>query len=241
MLNSQELLQYTQGLTLLFAEDHDELRESTTEILKNFFSRVDAVKDGQEALIEYQKNDTYDIVLTDIRMPNMDGVALTEAIYAIEPKQHIIVISAHDESSYLIPLINLGVSQFIQKPIERQELIEALYKVAKKLHGKEENQEEISEIFVLNHQYHYNREKKLLLKDNKSIYLTKFEILFLDLLTSQNAKIFSNEEIVQHYTSNKEEIDPQNIRKLVSKLRKKIPQETIESIYGVGYRAISQA
>lgn len=241
MTNSKELLTYTKNLNLLFAEDHTELRESTTEILKNFFKNVDAVSDGIEALELYNEN-SYDIVLTDIRMPNMDGVTLTKKIYEINPKQRVIILSAHDESKYLIPLINLGVSQFIKKPIDYQELINALFKVSKAVNNRDdEDLQNSSTSFLLDENHIYDREKRLLLKDNKVIYLTKYELIFLDLLTRQSSKIFSNEDIVHYYLAEDENIDPQNIRKLVSKLRKKVPQNSIESIYGVGYRVISQA
>ena len=240
MTNSKELLQYTQNLNLLFAEDHKELRESTTEILKNFFNSVDAVDDGDKALELYQQN-RYDIVLTDIRMPNMDGIELTKKIYEINPQQSIIILSAHDESKHLIPLINLGVSQFIKKPIDYQELIEALVKVSKALLNKEKNIYALSNTITFDAKYRYDRENRLLLKENETVYLTKYEIIFLDILTSQTGKIFSNEDIVNYYLTQEENIDAQNIRKLVSKLRKKVPENSIESVYGIGYRAISNA
>ena len=237
MTNSKELLQYTNGLKLLFAEDHQELRESTAEILKNFFKTVDAVDDGDAAL-ELYKNNTYDIVLTDIRMPNMDGIELTQKIYEINPFQSIIILSAHDESKYLIPLINMGVSQFIKKPIDYQELMESLLKVSKKLLDVPNETQTPSHIISLDANHTYDRDNKLLTKGDENIYLTKYEIIFLDILTSQSGKIFSNEDIVNYYLAQEESIDAQNIRKLVSKLRKKIPADSIESIYGVGYRVV---
>jgi len=205
MTDSQELLKYTKNLNLLFAEDHEELRQSTTEILKNFFNSIDAVDNGDKALELYKEN-SYDIVLSDIRMPVMNGIELTQKIYETNPQQCIVILSAHDESKYLIPLINLGVSQFIKKPIDYQELMDSLLKIAKALLNKTETLSSSSHNIVLDDQYHYDKENRLLLKDN-------------DL--SQN-----------------ESIDPQNIRKLVSKLRKKVPTDSIESVYGVGYRII---
>ena len=239
MTDSKELLQYTKNLNLLFAEDHEELRQSTTEILKNFFHNVDAVDDGDKALELYKKN-SYDIVLTDIRMPVMDGIELTQKIYKINPEQCIIILSAHDESKYLIPLINLGVSQFIKKPIDYQELMDSLLKISKALINKTDMSVSSSHNIVLDTNYYYDRENRLLLKDNEPVYLTKYEIIFLDILTNQSGKIFSNEDIVNYYLSQNESIDPQNIRKLVSKLRKKVPSDSIESVYGIGYRIISK-
>lgn len=239
MTNPKELLQYTQNLKLLFAEDHKELRESTVEILNNFFGEVNAVNDGKEALKLYNTRD-YDILLTDIRMPNINGVELTRKIYDINPEQKVIILSAHDESKYLIPLINLGVSQFVKKPIDYQELMTALLKVSKSLQNKKtEPKEKSYEKIEFEEEYTYDRENRLLTQANRSIYLTKYEIIFLNLLTSQSGKIFSNEDIVNYYYQQNEKMDPQNIRKLVSKLRKKMPPNAIESIYGVGYRVIT--
>jgi len=240
MIDSKELLQYTKNLNILFAEDHQELRESTAEILKNFFRNVDAVDDGDKAL-ELYKNSEYNIVLTDIKMPNLDGIELTKKIYEINPQQRIIILSAHDESKHLIPLINLGVSQFIKKPIDYQELMEALLKVSKAFLYEKKDTNPLSNTISFEGQYRYDRENRLLLKEEEPVYLTKFEIIFLDILTSQSGKIFSNEDIVNYYLEQDENIDPQNIRKLVSKLRKKIPSSSIDSVYGVGYRAIFNA
>jgi len=240
MINSKELLQYTKELSLLFAEDHTELRENTTEILKNFFKTVDSVENGEEALKLYkekfQQNETYDLVLTDIQMPKMDGVELTQKVYEINSSQTVVVLSAHDESDYLLPLINLGIEQFIKKPIDYQELLRVLLNIAKKASLPSSNETQ-NEIFF-SADFIFNKETKILLQNAESVYLTKYEILFLEQLTSQLGKIYSNEDIVSHFSELSENIDPQNIRKLVSKLRKKLPQESLESIYGVGYRII---
>lgn len=240
-MNSQELVENAKGLKLLFAEDHEELREATTEILNTFFQEVDSVSNGEEAIELYAKKGPsyYDIVLTDIKMPKLNGVLLTEAIYDINPEQTIIVLSAHDESNYLLPLVNLGIERFVKKPIDYQELMEVLTNAAKKINLLHNSSQGVNSSFIqLSDTCKYDKVKKLFYIDDKTIYLTKYEIIFFALLTENLGKIYSNEDIVAHYKSLDEIIDPQNIRKLVSKLRKKIPANLIESIYGVGYRLV---
>jgi len=235
-MHSKELLHYSKHLTLLLAEDHNELRESTTNILQNFFEKVDAACDGEEALTFYNEN-KYDIILTDIRMPKVDGISFVEAIYEKNPEQKVIVLSAHDESKYLIPLLNLGVEHYIKKPLDYQELIDVFYKVSKKVYNLSHKEEQTKAIQLAPDTL-YDKDKKALLFGEKISYLTKYEMIFLDILTQQLNSIYSNDEIVQKYHDNGEKIDAQNIRKLVSKLRKKLPVGIIESIYGVGYRMI---
>ena len=241
MINPKELLLYTKNMTLLFAEDHSELRINTTEIFKNFFKNVDSVSDGEQALELYEaalnRGEAYDLVLTDIKMPKVDGIELTERIYEQNPSQILIVLSAHDDSQYLLPLINLGIEQFLKKPIDFQELLKVLLKTAKKINQPTE--EAVLTEINLGDNFSYNKEIKTLSKGKENIYLTKYEILFLELTTQQLGKVYSNQDIVNYFTTLNEKIDPQNIRKLVSKLRKKLPVESLESIYGVGYRMLS--
>lgn len=243
MINSKELLTYTKNLSILFAEDNEEFRIATSEILKNFFFRVDQVPNGQAALekyIQYYKTQGkyYDLVISDIRMPLMDGVTLTSKLYDIRANQPVIILSAHDEKEYLLPLINLGIEQFVQKPIDYQELLKVLLSVAKKILQTQTLPLLKSAEIHLDANMVFNRDLNTLTNNKESIYLTKYEILFLRLLTTNVGKIYSNEDIVSKFSLNNETIDGANIRKLVSKLRKKLPKNSIESTYGIGYRLI---
>ncbi|WP_457748180.1 response regulator transcription factor [Sulfurimonas sp.] len=242
MLNSKELLEYTKNLSLLFVEDHIELQENTGEILRNFFKKVDCADNGEDAYELYlgANECKYDIILTDLRMPKTDGIELTKKLYDINPEQAVIIVSAHDDSEYLLPLINLGVEQFIKKPLDYQELLTALLRVSKKIQHQNKQLDKTKQTKVLlSEEFEYDREKRALFQNNQTIYLTKYEIILLQLLTQKVGKIYPNEEIVAYYASVDENIDSQNIRKLVSKLRKKLPADSLESIYGVGYRVIA--
>lgn len=241
MKNSQELLIYAKNLSILLVEDYDDLRENIGDILKNFFGHVDCVKNGVEALTLYKEKinaaQSFHIVLTDIRMPIMDGVELTRQIYKINPLQKIIVISAHDESGYLLSLINLGIEQFIKKPINFEELLRVLLVSSKSIvQGNKSKLPDPQDLVKCGGACVYDRKNMSLHDNGKNVYLTKYEILFMNFLSTEVGKIYSNEEIVNYYKSINESVDASNIRKLVSKLRKKLPDYFLESIYSVGYR-----
>jgi DNA-binding response OmpR family regulator len=173
-------------------------------------------------------------------MPKLGGVELVEQIYALNPNQTIIMLSAHDDAKYLIPLINLKIEQFIKKPIDYQDLLSALQKTTKKLllsHG-EQNQPTPSSLVKLHETCIFDKETNILQIDNTIVPLTKYEILFLQILTNGAGKIYSNKEITAFYVASHENLDTLNIRKLVSKLRKKLSSNCIESVYGIGYRVI---
>jgi len=244
MLNSKEILKHTKDLSILFVEDHDELRQNTSEILKSFFNIVDSARDGKVALEKYHEyyklnSKYYDIILSDIQMPNINGVELTSKLYEINPSQLLIILSAHDDSKYLMPLINLGIEQFIKKPIDYQELLKVLLNSSKKVkHNSMQENTFITQKISLSNSIIFDKDNSSLMQNNKVIYLTKYEIIFMQLLSDNCGKIHSNEDISSYFEKYKESLDTQNIRKLVSKLRKKLPQNSIESIYGIGYRLI---
>jgi DNA-binding response OmpR family regulator len=244
MLNSKEILKYTKNFSVLFVEDHDELRENTTEILKNFFDQVDCAEDGKEALKKYKEHHKknskyYDIVLSDIQMPNLNGVELTSKLYEINPSQLLIILSAHDDTKYLLSLINLGIEQFVKKPIDYQELLRALLNRSRKIQQDTTHITSVSSKKIhLSVNVIFDKDNSSLLENDKMVYLTKYEIIFIQFLSNNIGKIYSNEDIASQYEMLEESLDIQNIRKLVSKLRKKLPENSLESIYGIGYRII---
>ncbi len=142
-MNLQNILKYSKDLKVLFVEDDTELLIETKEVLEDFFSSVTATTNGQEALEEYKKfykNNTYhyDLIITDINMPLIDGVQLIKEIHKINIEQSIIVISAYNDSARLIQLINIGITHFIMKPIAPTQLMSILYQSTKQISNQKE-------------------------------------------------------------------------------------------------------
>ena len=132
MTNSKALREYSKSLKILYVEDDEEIRKSTTLIFQNFFTKVESAVDGVDGLEKFKK-DKFDIVVTDIRMPHLDGISMIKEIKNINDEQIIIVTSAYDESSYLMELIDLGVDGFILKPIKLEKFLQTFYKICKNI------------------------------------------------------------------------------------------------------------
>jgi len=227
----------TKELSVLFVEDHDEIRESTVEILENYFKIVDTAQDGEKGLEKYlsfldKTGSYYDLLITDIKMPILNGVSLVKEIRKLNESQQIIVLSAHDESHYLLELINLSIFQFITKPIEINSLLESFYKVGTKLKDQRKEDNELD----LGHGYKYNKIKKTLLQYNQDVKLTKHESIILEILAKKFEDVCTTEEIISHFQNAKIDITSDNIRFLIAKLRKKLPKNSIETLYAVGYK-----
>jgi len=239
MLNSKEIVNHTKDLNILFVEDHEDLRVNTAHILTKFFKIVEVAVNGVEAFEIFKEDkNKFDIIISDIQMPLMDGVELTKKIYSIKPNQTIIILSAYDDAKYLHELINLKIEHFLKKPIDYQDLLKALLNASRMVNNiKKDGTININNI-KLNEIFTFNKDNSLLYNDKEMITLTKFEMIFMQLLTDEIGKIYSNDDISNYYVSYGETLDAANIRKLVSKLRKKLPENTIESLYGVGYRLV---
>jgi len=138
MINAKELKNITKNLTLLYVEDENELRESLNIYLTKFFAEVVSAKDGQDGLEKYKKRD-FDIVVSDIQMPNVNGLEMSEAIKEINQNQEIIITSAYSETSYFLESIKIGINGYIIKPIDYTQMNQELYKSAKRVNQTKEN------------------------------------------------------------------------------------------------------
>lgn len=127
MINAKEIKENARGLSILYVEDDQELRHNTARLLGSFFDDITTVENGAEGLDKYKKH-SYDLIMTDINMPQMNGVKLAQQIKYDNPRQVIVVISAHDEASYLLELINIGVDYFVLKPLDLSQFMVVLDK-----------------------------------------------------------------------------------------------------------------
>jgi DNA-binding response OmpR family regulator len=233
-INVNKLLPLSKELTILYVEDDHQFHEETSEILEDLFKTTDTAYDGIEALDKYKNHYTktnkyYDLIITDINMPHMDGIALTKKIYAINKDQHIIIVSAHNESHYLMDLVNLGVDHFLLKPFTHHELLEVLYNSLKK------SQPEY--IINLGSGFTWDKTTEVLKKDNIHIKLTTKEHELIKLFIKNSNKISSTQEIFNHVWYDDYDIGTtDSLKALLSRLRKKIKGVKIESIYNLGYR-----
>jgi len=127
---AKDIQKFSQRLKVLYVEDNPELRRETALLLEPFFAEVDLAEHGADGLRKY--NDShYDIVITDINMPNMNGLEMIDRIREINPEQKIIAITAHDEQETLISMIRKGISSFILKPIVLDEMLSVLHPICR--------------------------------------------------------------------------------------------------------------
>lgn len=151
----KKLYLYSKDLDILFVEDDEELRNQMEGMFRELFKSVDTAENGKIGLAQYQdrietNGKPYDLVITDINMPEMNGIEMIHAIYEIDPMQPVIVVSAHNESDYLMELLYVGINSFLIKPVKHQELITTLYKSTKAIINERLVEKHYKEIEELN-------------------------------------------------------------------------------------------
>lgn len=116
-------------IDILIVEDVELNREYEKEMLSNFFSIVcDTAVNGQEA-VDMVKNNTYDAVLMDMRMPVMDGLEATREIRKFNKEIPIICMSANVYKEDKIAAQDSGMDDFIEKPLEKKDIEDKLLKL----------------------------------------------------------------------------------------------------------------
>lgn len=136
------------NLKILYVEDDEATRKYTQSILSEFFDCVIASCDGQSAydlffeteialpdlgIPQDARTQKFDLIITDLKIPKLDGIALITKIRKICKETIIIVTSAHHDVDYLIEAIRLGVSGYLLKPIELDQFLECLALVVEKI------------------------------------------------------------------------------------------------------------
>ncbi len=151
----KELLNFSKTLKVLYVEDNKNARVQTLKLLSHFFDYIEVEKDGRSGLKRYVDNydrtgKYYDIVISDINMPHMDGIEMALQMTELNENQHILMISAHNESEKLQRLLDLGITKYIHKPLKSDVFIEKLSKMINLLLEKKEKEKHLTKIEKLN-------------------------------------------------------------------------------------------
>ncbi|QOG11581.1 response regulator [Arcobacter sp. FWKO B] len=105
------------NMKILFVEDDETNANLLADVLKKKFDNVTVAFDGVEGLEKF-KLDDFDIVLSDIEMPRMNGIEMVKEIKKINPSIYTIFLTAYTEASYFIEAIHVKVDRFLTKPLD---------------------------------------------------------------------------------------------------------------------------
>ncbi|WP_246944878.1 response regulator transcription factor [Bacillus pinisoli] len=125
---------------LLIVDDEKNIRLGIQAMIKREFSDVFDIlvaSDGQEAL-DIMAQESVDIMITDIKMPRMDGITLIQEVQDRKMKTSVIILSGHDDFEYAKAAIKSKVKDYLLKPVNRKELSQSLNRVLEELEADQE-------------------------------------------------------------------------------------------------------
>jgi len=213
--------------SILLAEDDESVRNSFKRVLLLFVDKVYSAKDGKEALKLYDKHNP-DIIITDIKMPKMNGLELIKKIRESDNDTPIVVTSAYTDQNFLLESIKLSLVEYIVKPIKESELDRILKECAKVL------EEKTKTVIRLNSTCKYDYDNKILTCKDKGISLTHKEVEFFEILLAHRGTLVTKQAIEDKLYIY-EEAPPSALKNLIFKLRKKIGDDIVKTVNKLGY------
>jgi putative nucleotidyltransferase with HDIG domain len=140
MFELKDLKELGKDFRVLYVEDDISIQSSMVKYLDKFFLKIVTANDGEEGLLAYEK-ERYDIVITDLSMPKMNGLDMLREIKKINKEQAVLITTAHSEADYMFETIKIGIDGYIIKPFDYEQLNQELYKIADRLKKAQENEQ----------------------------------------------------------------------------------------------------
>ncbi|NCB55277.1 MAG: response regulator transcription factor [Epsilonproteobacteria bacterium] len=225
MLDKQKLV--LKNSSILLAEDEENLRNSFKKVLLLYVKEVFTAANGEEAFELYQ-NHRPDIVITDVKMPKLNGLELIKKIRKENQETPIIVTSAYTDKDLLLESIKLSLVDYLVKPIKEKDLIALLEISADVLLQK------VKTVVAIDERNAYDYQNKQLIQDAQKISLTHKEVEFLEILLQHKGNLVTRQTLEDKLYVY-EEAPPSALKNLVFKLRKKIGNDVVQTVGNLGY------
>ena len=225
---------------VLVVEDDTSVRNLITTTLKVHDYRYLIAPNGQAAILEALSHNP-DIVLLDLGLPDMDGVAVIEKIRSWS-NTPIIVISARSEDTDKIDALDAGADDYLTKPFSVEELLARLRVTQRRLAMMQKESPTEAAVFT-NGQLRVDYAAGCAYLNDEELHLTPIEYKLLCLLSKNVGKVLTHTFIMQNIWGNSWDNDIASLRVFMATLRKKIekgPNSTqyIQTHIGVGYRML---
>lgn len=202
----------TKQLTILYVEDSKETREIAGEFLDVFFGTVVTAVDGVDGWNKFNSQ-KFDLVLTDIHMPRMNGLELIEKIRKRDSNIPLLVLSAFNDEAYFLEAIRSGLDAYLLKPFEMEQFIAVILKVVKKLDDEKklldyklklesmvkEKTKELEYRYL--HDLHTDLPNTIMLQNDlateKYQYILLLDISHFSVLNKEYGKVFAGEVLLE--------------------------------------------
>ncbi|HIE0070011.1 TPA: response regulator [Pseudomonas aeruginosa] len=219
-------------MRMLLVEDDSSLGEGLLTGLRQEGYTIDWLKDGTSALhaLHY---DNFDLVVLDLGLPRLDGISLLRRVRACGNRTPVIILTARDATEDRIFGLDSGADDYLVKPFDLNELKARLRALLRRSLGRAQTLIEHAGVSLnpAAHQVSY--------LDNP-VMLTPMEYQLLHELLAQPGKVFTRERLIQLLYGWNEKAESNTLEVHIYHLRKKLSNELIRTVRGIGYMIENQ-
>lgn len=214
-------------MRILLVEDDALLGDGLLAGLRRQDNSVDWVKNGETALSAVGEN-VYDCVVLDIGLPRMSGLDVLKAMRGASNDTPVLILTANDDIADRVQGLDAGADDYLVKPFEFDELCARLRALTRRKRGSSSETVRYKNICIdtASHTVTYN---------DDDVTLSRREFTLLIELISNQGRVLSRRNLEQKLYSWGDEIESNTIEVYIHHLRKKLYNELIKTVRGIGY------
>jgi len=215
-------------MRILVVEDDTNLNRQLKEALTEAGYVVDVAFDGEEGHF-LGDTEPYDAVVLDIGLPQMDGLSVLEEWRRGGKKMPVLLLTARDRWSDKVQGIDAGADDYVAKPFHMEEVLARVRALVRRAAGQASNE-------IVAGSVRLDVKAGKVTVDGDAIKLTSHELRLLSYLMHHKGKVISRTELTEHLYDQDFDRDSNTIEVFVGRLRKKLPDDCIQTVRGLGYQ-----
>ena len=224
----EDLIKQLQNYTVLCVEDEEGIRKRLVNTLKYYFKDVYEANNGEDGFDMYQEYKP-SLIISDIEMPNQNGISMIEQIRQNDFDTIVIMITAYSNEEYLLELINLNINQYILKPVNSDSLLSGIVKAF----GNS-----LNEVINFSENMHFDKTQMELFYKNELVPLRKRDKEFL-LLLHKNRNGVLTYDLIEEYLWRDKSMSLSALKTFIKEFRQRIPVDIITNVPQIGYKILN--
>jgi two-component system, cell cycle response regulator CtrA len=219
-------------MRVLLIEDDSATAKTLQTMLRDEGFVCDTTDLGEDGL-EIGKLYEYDIIILDLRLPDMDGYEVLRRLRAAQIQTPILILSGLDETEDKVKGLGIGADDYLTKPFNKTELLARIHAIIRRSRGH-------SESIIRTGRLSVNLQHRTASVDDKPLHLTGKEYQIIELLSLRKGTTLTKEMFLNHLYGGMDEPELKIIDVFICKLRKKLAdalngEDYIETVWGRGY------
>lgn len=217
-------------MRILVVEDDTNLNRQLKDALTEAGYAVDVAFDGEEGHF-LGETEPYDAIILDIGLPQMDGLSVLEEWRRAGKATPVLLLTARDRWSDKVQGIDAGADDYVAKPFHMEEVLARVRALVRRAAGHASNE-------IIAGSVRLDARSGKVTVDGQAIKLTSHELRLLSYLMHHKGKVVSRTELTEHMYDQDFDRDSNTIEVFVGRLRKKLPDDCIQTVRGLGYQIL---